>query len=98
MPQTPFMAGLGIVFERYDPDEVTVRLLFREDLTNDGTYFHGGVIARSSTAPALPRPGRTTTSTRGHGPRRWPWSIQYVGAAKRSDLLATPAPCGGARS
>jgi uncharacterized protein (TIGR00369 family) len=45
MLTTPFIGGLGIVFERYEPDDVTIRLPFREDLTNDGTYFHGGVIA-----------------------------------------------------
>lgn len=45
MPTTPYLAGLGIVIERYDPDEVTVRLPFRADLTNDGTYYHGGVVA-----------------------------------------------------
>ena len=33
------------MFERYEPDDVTLRLPFRDDLTNDGTYFHGGVIA-----------------------------------------------------
>jgi len=42
MLTTPFIGGLGIVFERYQPDEVTIRLPFRRDLTNDGTYFHGG--------------------------------------------------------
>ena len=45
MPTTPFIAGLGVVIERYDPDEVTLRLPFRADLTNDGAYYHGGVIA-----------------------------------------------------
>src|SRR5204862_1741652 len=40
MPKTPFIGGLGLVFERYDPDDVTMRLPFREDLTNDGTYYH----------------------------------------------------------
>ena len=45
MPTTPFLSGLGIVIERYEPDEATVRLPFREDLTNDGTYYHGGVVA-----------------------------------------------------
>jgi hypothetical protein len=35
--------GLGIVFERYEPDDVTIRLPWREYLTNDGAYFHGGV-------------------------------------------------------
>ena len=42
LPTTPFLKGLGIVFERYEPDDVTVRLPWREDLTNDGAYFHGG--------------------------------------------------------
>ncbi len=45
MTRTPFIGGLGIVFERYEPDDVTIRLPFRANLTNDGTYFHGGVIA-----------------------------------------------------
>jgi len=45
MPTTPYMKWLGIVFDRYEPDDVTIRLPFREDLTNDGTYYHGGVIA-----------------------------------------------------
>jgi len=45
MQSTPFIGGLGLVFERYEPDDVTIRLPFREDLTNDGIYFHGGVIA-----------------------------------------------------
>ena len=33
MPTTPYMGWLGIVLDRYEPD--------------DGTYFHGGVIAAS---------------------------------------------------
>ncbi len=45
MPQTPFMGWLGIVFERYEPDDVTLRLPFRHELTNDGTHDHGGVVA-----------------------------------------------------
>jgi acyl-coenzyme A thioesterase PaaI-like protein len=34
-PRTPFMGWLGIVFERYEPDDVVIRLPFRDDLTND---------------------------------------------------------------
>ena len=45
MPSTPYMSWLGIAFEHYESDDVTIRLPFREDLTNDGTYYHGGVIA-----------------------------------------------------
>ena len=39
LPTTPFLKGLGIVLERYEPDDVTVRLPWREDLTNDGAVF-----------------------------------------------------------
>ena len=45
MPKTPFIGWLGIMFDRYDPDDVVLRLPFRADLTNDGIYYHGGVIA-----------------------------------------------------
>jgi acyl-coenzyme A thioesterase PaaI-like protein len=44
-PKTPFIGGLGLVFEKYEPDDVVMRLPFREDLTNDGTVYHGGVVA-----------------------------------------------------
>ncbi|HVS68907.1 MAG TPA: PaaI family thioesterase, partial [Mycobacteriales bacterium] len=26
MPETPFLKGLGVVFDRYEPDEVVLRL------------------------------------------------------------------------
>jgi acyl-coenzyme A thioesterase PaaI-like protein len=44
MPSTPYMSWLGIVFDRFESDDITIRLPFREDLTNDGTYYHGGVV------------------------------------------------------
>jgi len=44
-PRTPHMSSLGVVVERYEPDDVVMRLPFREDLTNDGSAYHGGVIA-----------------------------------------------------
>lgn len=44
-PETPYMKSVGVVIERYEPDEVVMRLPFRADLTNDGSAYHGGVIA-----------------------------------------------------
>ena len=44
-PTTPYMSWLGITFDRYEHDDVVVRLPFRPDLTNDGVAYHGGVIA-----------------------------------------------------
>jgi uncharacterized protein (TIGR00369 family) len=87
MPKTPFIGLLGLVFERYEPDDVTVRLPFREDLTNDGSVYHGGVVASVlDTAGALAawshhdfdKGARASTVS---------MTVQYLGAAKRSDLV-----------
>jgi uncharacterized protein (TIGR00369 family) len=87
MPQTPFMGGLGIVFERYEPDDVTVRLPFRQDLTNDGTYFHGGVIASVMDTAGAAAAWSNHDFDRGTRASTVAMSIQYTGAAKRSDLM-----------
>jgi uncharacterized protein (TIGR00369 family) len=87
MPTTPFMGGLGIVFERYEPDAVTIRLPFREDLTNDGTYFHGGVIASVLDTTGAAAAWSNHDFNKGTRASTVTMSIQYVGAAKRSDLL-----------
>jgi uncharacterized protein (TIGR00369 family) len=87
MPNTPFMGGLGIVFESYEPDAVTIRLPFREDLTNDGTYFHGGVIASVLDTTGAAAAWSNHDFNKGTRASTVSMSIQYVGAAKRSDLL-----------
>lgn len=87
MPKTPFLAGLGIVFERYEPDEVTVRLPFREDLTNDGTYFHGGVIASVIDTTGAAAAWSNHDFDKGSRASTVSMSIQYVGAAKKSDVI-----------
>jgi uncharacterized protein (TIGR00369 family) len=83
----PWLGPLGVQFDLYEPDHVVLRWPFRADTTNDGAYFHGGIIAAAiDTAGAgaalsafeADRPIRPTTVS---------MSIQYVGAAKRSDLL-----------
>jgi acyl-coenzyme A thioesterase PaaI-like protein len=74
MPKTPFIGGLGLVFDKYEPDDVVMRLPFREDLTNDGVVYHGGVVAAAidTTAAACA------------------WSNHdFVGAARQSDLICT---------
>lgn len=87
MPRTPFLASLGIVFERYEPDSATIRLPFREDLTNDGTYFHGGVIASVIDTAGAASAWSNHDFDKGTRASTVAMSIQYVGAAKRSDLL-----------
>jgi len=69
MTKSPFIGGLGVVFERYGthpPGRVTIRLPFRKT-HNDGTYFHAGVIVGDGHAGD--RGGlATTTSTRACAP------------------------------
>lgn len=87
MPRTPFIGGLGIVFERYEPDDVVIRLPFRTDLTNDGTYFHGGVIASVMDTAGAAAAWSNHDFDRGTRAATVAMSIQYTGAAKRCDLL-----------
>ncbi len=87
MLTTPFIGGLGIVFERYEPDDVTIRLPFREDLTNDGTYFHGGVIASVMDTAGAAAAWSNHDFDKGMRASTVAMSIQYAGAAKHCDLL-----------
>ena len=87
MPKTPFIGWLGLQFERYEPDEATIRLPFREDLTNDGTYYHGGVIAAVMDTTGAAAAWSNHDFDKGARASTVSMSIQYVGACKRSDLL-----------
>jgi uncharacterized protein (TIGR00369 family) len=87
MPTTPFLSGLGIVFDRYEADEVTLRLPFRADLTNDGTYYHGGVVASVLDTAGAAAAWSNHDFDKGTGASTVALSIQYVGACKRSDLV-----------
>lgn len=87
MPKTPYLAGLGVVFDRYEPDEVTLRLPFRADLTNDGTYYHGGVIAAVMDTAGAAAAWSNHDFDKGSRASTVAMSIQYVGACKQSDLV-----------
>lgn len=87
MPKTPFLAGLGVVFDRYEPDDVTLRLPFRPDLTNDGTYYHGGVIAAVMDTAGAAAAWSNHDFDKGSRASTVAMSIQYVGACKQSDLV-----------
>ena len=84
---TPFIKGLGMVIERYEADDVSILLPFRADLTNDGVYYHGGVVASViDTAGALAA-WSNHDFDKGMRASTVSLSIQYVGACKKSDLL-----------
>ena len=87
MPTTPYLSSLGIVIERYEPDEASIRLPFRPDLTNDGTYYHGGVIASVIDTTGALAAWSNHDFDKGARASTVAMSIQYVGACKQSDLV-----------
>lgn len=86
MLRTPFLSGLALEFERYEPDEVSLKLPFRADLTNDGTYYHGGVIAAVMDTAGAAAAWSNHDFTKGARASTVAMSVQYVGACKKSDL------------
>jgi len=89
MLRTPYVQALGLQFEKFAPDGVSMRLPFAEWLTNDGVYFHGGVIsAVLDTAGAaafwashdFSAPLRASTIG---------LNVQFTGACKGTDLWCT---------
>ncbi len=89
MLETPFLAGLGVVFERFEPDEVILRLPFRADLTNDGTVYHGGVVASVLDTAGAGAAWSDHDLAKGLRASTVSMSVQYVGAARSSDLVCT---------
>jgi uncharacterized protein (TIGR00369 family) len=87
LPTTPFLKGLGIVFERYEPDLVTIRLPWREDLTNDGAYFHGGIVASVLDTTGAATAWSNHDFDKGTRAATVSMTVQYVGATERSDLV-----------
>lgn len=87
MGRTPFLSGLGVVFDRYEPDDVCLRLPFRPELTNDGTVYHGGVIASLMDTAGAAAAWSNHDFDKGARASTVAMSIQYVGTARQSDLL-----------
>lgn len=87
MPRAPFIAHLGLLIERYEPDEVTVRVPFRADLTNDGTYYHGGVIASAIDTAGAAAAWSNHDFEKGSRASTVSMTVQYVGACQQSDLV-----------
>jgi len=87
MPDTLFLRWMGVVFDRYDRDDVVLRLPFREDLTNDGAVYHGGVIAAALDTAGAAAAWSNHDFDKGVRASTVSMSVQYVGAAKQSDLI-----------
>jgi len=86
-PTTPYLKGLGIVIEVFEPDHARIRLPFREDLTNDGSVYHGGVIAAVLDTAGAAAAWSNHDFDKGARASTVSMTVQYLGACKRSDLV-----------
>jgi uncharacterized protein (TIGR00369 family) len=89
MPKTPYIVFLGLVFDRYEPDDVVARVPFRGDLTNDGVVYHGGVVAAAIDTAGAAAAWSNHDFDKGNRASTVSLAIQYLGSAKRSDLVCS---------
>jgi len=89
MPKAPFIGWLGLVFETYEPDHVVMRLPFREELTNDGVVYHGGVVMSVVDTCAAAAAWSNHDFANGSKASTVSTTVNFVGAARKSDLLCT---------
>ncbi|MCL4445401.1 MAG: PaaI family thioesterase [Actinobacteria bacterium] len=86
---TPYLSTLGLVIDRYEPDDVVVRLPFQPEFTNDGKTYHGGVVATMlDTAGALAA-WSNHDFDRGVRAATVSISTQYLASSDRSDLICS---------
>lgn len=87
MPKTPYLAWLGVMFDRYEPDDVVLRVPFRPELSNDGSVYHGGVVAAALDTAGAGAAWSNHDFTRGTRASTVSMSVQYVGTSKQADLV-----------
>jgi len=88
MVKTPYIASLGIVVERWDPDGVTLRMPFDPELTNDGAVYHGGAVASLMDTTGAAAVWAGHDFDKGARAATISMTINYTGAAVQADLLA----------
>ncbi len=87
MLKTPYLSSLGLTFDRYEHDDITLRLTFREDLTNDGSVYHGGVVAAVMDTAGAAAAWSNHDFNKGMRASTVSMTIQYVGSCRKSDLV-----------
>src|ERR687891_2630863 len=88
MVKSPYIASLGIVVERWDPEGVTLRLPFDPELTNDGAVHHGGAVASLMDTTGAAAVWAGHEFDKGARAATISMTINYLGAPVQTDLLA----------
>jgi uncharacterized protein (TIGR00369 family) len=84
---TPYVSWLGMVVERYEPDEVTMRLSWRHELTNDGRNYHGGVVSSALDTAGGLAAFSNHDFDRGIRAATISLTVQFVAGAGGADIL-----------
>jgi uncharacterized protein (TIGR00369 family) len=87
--KTPFLSWLGLVVERYEPDDVATRLPFRVELSNDGATYHGGVVGTVIDTTGALAAWSNHDFDRGMRASTVSMALQYVAASSGGDLLCS---------
>jgi len=95
--RTPFMSWLGLVVERYEPDDVATRLPFRVELSNDGSTYHGGVVSAVIDTTGALAAWSNHDFDRGMRASTVSMALQYVAGSSGGDLLCSARPVRRAR-
>ncbi len=85
--RAPFLAWLGLQVERYEPDDVTLRLPFRHELSNDGKTYHGGVVGAVIDTTGALAAWSNHDFDRGIRASTISMALQYVAVSAGSDLI-----------
>jgi uncharacterized protein (TIGR00369 family) len=85
--KTPFLSWLGLVVERYEPDDVATRLPFRVELSNDGSTYHGGVVGAVIDTTGALAAWSNHDFDRGVRASTVSMALQYVAGSSGGDLL-----------
>jgi uncharacterized protein (TIGR00369 family) len=87
--KTPFLSWLGLVVERYEPDDVATRLPFRNELSNDGSTYHGGVVGTVIDTTGALAAWSNHDFDRGSRASTVSMALQYVAGSSGGDLLCS---------
>jgi uncharacterized protein (TIGR00369 family) len=88
MISTPYIAGLGVVVERWEADGVRLRVPFTERLTNDGAIYHGGAVASLVDTAGASAVFAGHDFDKGARAATVSMTVNYTGAGRSSDLIA----------
>jgi uncharacterized protein (TIGR00369 family) len=87
--KTPYLSWLGLVVERYEPDDVATRLPFRLELSNDGSTYHGGVVGAVIDTTGALAAWSNHDFDRGMRASTVSMALQYVAGSSGGDLLCS---------